>query len=696
MAKIENTTAYPTVTPAADDYIIGTDVSNDNETVTFLVSDLTGASGINQGLQSVLSTGNTASGSILLTGNINLLGGPGVGYLDLCQIKLGGSFGIAGQVLTSQGPGSCATWETPSATSCCNLQGTMSAGNTTSVDLNTTGSINMAGSSKTLALSNSTDMTLASGSTITTDDNIFLGATSVLNFDATSAISDYSGSTGTAGQVLTVNAAGTGIEWSSSLPTPPTPTLQDVLTKGNVATAVGINLTATSPLNLDSTSSIVSAGANTFSGNNTFSGSGNIQSTAGIALTGTVWAGASVGTSGQVLTSTGTGVQWSSSAGVSTVDLLGPTASTGLPLTISPTSGDVKIRPHTYNGGSDVGYVPAGGTAGTFLQGDGSWGTATGTQDLASVLTQGNTAANSIELTGVSNSIKAYKGIFASIQEYSSGSTGAAGEVLTANGSGGWTWQPASGAGVASVTAITPGTSSGTPIVITPTSGAVTVKSMAFDGTSKVGHVPDSSAASQTTAFLRADGTWQVPATSTTIDTFVHNVDVCQSGALIKPDGATGDIFTLPGIDDANFFSEPTRIVNGLLGSPSATFPPSEIDRQAGFIFINPHTGSCDPSVDVVTPCSIDINMVTDFTGQYTFYLRVADPCDPANTTFTNISTSVISGEANQISCFSVTPDEGGFPSIPAGHGIYFYYTPPAGENPINMKAKISIQMVTS
>ena len=244
----------------------------------------------------------------------------------------------------------------------------MSAGNTTSVDLNTTGSINMAGSSKTLALSNSTDMTLASGSTITTDDNIILGATSVLNFHATSAISDYSGSTGTAGQVLTVNALGTGIEWSSSLPTPPTPTLQQVLTKGNVATAVGINLTATSPLNLDSTSSIVSAGDNTFSGNNTFSGTGNIQSTAGIALTGTVWAGASVGTSGQVLTSTGTGVQWSSSAGVSTVDLLGPTASTGLPLTISPTSGDVKIRPHTYNGGSDVGYVPAGGTAGTFLQ----------------------------------------------------------------------------------------------------------------------------------------------------------------------------------------------------------------------------------------------------------------------------------------------------------------------------------------
>jgi len=41
-------------------------------------------------------------------------------------------------------------------------------------------------------------------------------------------------------------------------------------------------------------------------------------------------------------------------------------------------------------------------------------------------------------------------------------------------------------------------------------------------------------------------------------------------------------------------------------------------------------------------------------------------------------------------------PSEGGFPSIPAGHGIYFTYTPPPNEPSINMKAKISIQMVTS
>ena len=38
MAKIENTQAYPTVVPAMDDLLIATDVSDNNETVTFLVS----------------------------------------------------------------------------------------------------------------------------------------------------------------------------------------------------------------------------------------------------------------------------------------------------------------------------------------------------------------------------------------------------------------------------------------------------------------------------------------------------------------------------------------------------------------------------------------------------------------------------------------------------------------------------------
>ena len=60
MAKIENITVYPTVLPAASDLLIATDVSDDNKTVTFLVSDLLAAGTVLQDLQSVLTTGNTA------------------------------------------------------------------------------------------------------------------------------------------------------------------------------------------------------------------------------------------------------------------------------------------------------------------------------------------------------------------------------------------------------------------------------------------------------------------------------------------------------------------------------------------------------------------------------------------------------------------------------------------------------------
>ena len=54
MAEIKNTTAYPTVTPNASDLLIATDVSDNNKTVTFLVSDLLAAGTVLQDLQSVL------------------------------------------------------------------------------------------------------------------------------------------------------------------------------------------------------------------------------------------------------------------------------------------------------------------------------------------------------------------------------------------------------------------------------------------------------------------------------------------------------------------------------------------------------------------------------------------------------------------------------------------------------------------
>jgi len=55
--------------------------------------------------------------------------------------------------------------------------------------------------------------------------------------------------------------------------------------------------------------------------------------------------------------------------------------STGLTnaIEVTPTTGAVEVIANSYNGGNNVGYVPSGGSASTFLRGDGSWATPTDT-----------------------------------------------------------------------------------------------------------------------------------------------------------------------------------------------------------------------------------------------------------------------------------------------------------------------------
>jgi len=362
MAKIENTTVYPTVTPASEDLLIGTDVSDNNKTVTFLVSSVSGAGGVAQGLQSVLDTGNSATQNLSLTGNITV-----VGTITPTTLTASNGVGAAGQILSSTGSG--LQWIASPSVSCCDLDSVMAVGNTTARDLLITGNIDMSGIGKALKLSNGVDMTLAVGSSITTSDAINLGTT--LNFGATTTLSDYSGATGSAGQVLTVNPAGTGVKWGT-LPSASTPTIQQVLTAGNVATGIGISFVGASAITFDSTANITSAGTNSFSGNNKFSATGTASNTAAVLFTGTLHDGSGVGSAGQVLTSTGTGVAWANET-IESVNVGTPATSSGDPITISPTTGLVKVTSNAYAGGSNVGHVPAGGTAGTFLQGDGTW-----------------------------------------------------------------------------------------------------------------------------------------------------------------------------------------------------------------------------------------------------------------------------------------------------------------------------------
>jgi len=449
MAKIENTTVYPLTTPTADDFLVGTDTSNDNRTVSFSIADISAAGGI-QGLQNVLDTGNIATQNISLTGNITV-----AGTIYPTTITAQGSTGTAGQLLSSTGTG--IQWVDTSVIASNTLQEVTTAGNTTTDnivmsggDLNTTGSINMSGAAQVLALSTNTDMTLAANCDITTDGNIILGSASVLSFNATSVINDASGATGTAGQVLTVNGAGTGVEWSTGIPTASMPTLQEVLAVGgNTATGIGIQFIGTSLTTFSASSTIQSLADNEWSGTNEFSGNGGTPATSGINLPGSLSDGSGTGTSGQVLTSTVTGVSWAdlSTVGVSSVNASPPVAasSPATPITISPNTGGVLIRQNIYAGGSNIGCVPDSGTASTFLRGDGTWVTPTGA--------------------------------------------------------------------VSSVSSVTPSASTGPTeaLKITPTTGAVQVQSNYFAGSNNVGHVPDASAAGATTDFLRADGMWAAP-----------------------------------------------------------------------------------------------------------------------------------------------------------------------------------------
>ena len=579
MAKIENTTAYPTVTPAADDLLIGTDVNNDNETVTFKISDIVGAGGVAQDLQSVLTVGNTSTLGITLTGASG-----NIRCTDIYPVTVTaqGATGNAGQILSSTGTG--IQWIDSPTVTCCGIQEVLTVDNSTTVGIQINGAIidiNNAGGGIDIA----SPATFVNSGTSTFTNTVNVNGTSI-NFNATGQINDGSGATGAAGSFLT--STGTGLAWSTTLPTAANPTLQEVLTAGNTAAGVGITFSGTSSVVFGANNSINSNGNNEWGGNNVFSATGTLISTAGVVLNGTVWAGSSVGVAGKFLASTGTGVDWA-----------------------TPTVPD---------------------------------------NTLQEVLDAGNTATQNITLTGFIRPT--------TIQD-SGGGTGAAGQVLTSDGAGNINWSAAGTGAVASVTGAAAGTSTGTAITIAPTTGAVVVTPNVFDGSSNVGHVPSSAAVAQTTHFLRADGSWQVPTQNNPhgVQTFKYYTN---NGSY-----SAGTYYTL---DKNDTNPRPDQFL--LQVNPAA--PMNYGAEAAGTFFINPGDGACASGVDDLVMCNGKVQIASDEAVTHTIRLWKIELC--GGVAATQAGSVALTTAAGGFACGDITWVSNALKTLEPGYGFFITY----------------------
>jgi hypothetical protein len=274
-----------------------------------------------------------------------------------------------------------------------------------------------------------------------------------------------------------------------------------------------------------------------------------------------------IGTGTVQITSTGgvITIDGGSAGDVTSLNQVAGATSSGQALTVAgtgtgPFTGAVTVASNIYGGTTNVGIVPSGGSATTFLQGDGNWATP---DDINTILVTvvSVAAGNRYFIDGTQQqSLELVSGITYRLdQSATTPSPGNSGHPLrfsiTSDGTHGGGVEYTTGvtavgtpgtAGaytqiipeqdtpklyyycsvhpnmggevidpravvVSSVTTAANGTSSsGNPLTITPTSGAVTVASNAFAGAANVGHVPTAAAAASG-AFLKQDGTWAVP-----------------------------------------------------------------------------------------------------------------------------------------------------------------------------------------
>tara|TARA_R110000782_G_scaffold83635_1_gene163745 strand:+ start:664 stop:2643 length:1980 start_codon:yes stop_codon:yes gene_type:complete len=160
-----------------------------------------------------------------------------------------------------------------------------------------------------------------------------------------------------------------------------------------------------------------------------------------------------------------------------------------------------------YTGGNAKGIVPTGGSAGEYLEGNGSFSTPTDSGITGVTLATGTGATVPLSESITGRELTLTSNIYSG--QNTVGAVPSGGNNTTfLRGDGAWVTPTDTVGAVLSVDETTPGTSTGTPIIVAPTTGNVLVKSMAYAGDTKVGHVP-TGGGDDNTLSLRGDASWQ-------------------------------------------------------------------------------------------------------------------------------------------------------------------------------------------
>ena len=217
MARISTYTNASPVT--LSDKFIGTEVAGTpvNVTKNFLISDLLALFQSNITLQNVLDAGNTATQSIILTGDITQTGNFSItgGALSLGGTvrDFNGALGTNGETLVCNASGQLVFG---SGLTNQNLQQVLNIGNTATQDINLTGNFALTGN---ITQTGDQDIT---GDVDHDGDYLFRLGTFEFETNATlliqSTVKDSTNTLGGDGQILVSNASGK-VTWQDSVPT---------------------------------------------------------------------------------------------------------------------------------------------------------------------------------------------------------------------------------------------------------------------------------------------------------------------------------------------------------------------------------------------------------------------------------------------------------------------------------------------